>query len=87
MLRAIPFVIFAGLGVLILVYRERVRRAIRASSRGFGTELGGPFAWWNAPPEGSRRARFQESWSKVFIVAFALIWIGVSVAGIVGALS
>lgn len=85
MLHAIPFVVLAAVGLLILVCRERVRRALQASSRGFGNELGGPLGRWTAPPEGSRRARFQDSYNRVFIVALALIWIGVSVYGIVRA--
>jgi hypothetical protein len=85
MLHAIPFVILAAVAVLMLVYRERFGRALRASSRGFGAELGGPLGRWTAPPEGSRGARFQNSYTGVFIVVFALIWIGVSVYGIVRA--
>jgi hypothetical protein len=87
MVRAIPFLILAVLGVLILVHRERFGRALRASSRGFSQELGGPFAWWSAPPDGSRRARFQDGFSRFMIFVLALSWIGFGIWGVARAVS
>lgn len=70
--------VWVGIGVLMLVCRHRLRRAFTESNRAFHRTLGGPFARWGNPPEGSRLARAQAGHGRVFIVLFALLWIGLS---------
>jgi hypothetical protein len=71
--------VFVGIGVLMLVYRDRLFRAMTESNRAFYRNLGGPLARFGDPPKGSRLFRANRGYNRVFITVFPLVWIGLSV--------
>lgn len=75
----IPFLLAAALGAVVLIYRERLIRAIEASHRSAGGELGGPFTPSDDGSHESGRERIIDMFVRavVYVVGVSFVVLGI----------
>lgn len=74
-------------GVLIIVHRHRLARALTASNRAFyGSLLGDERAKRLEGRPGSLWHRFNQAWGPWFLLFFGLAWVVISLFALVGPL-